>query len=945
MKTSNIFKTAAFVTAAAFTITTTGSYAGEIFLKDGNSASIGSTQSSVKRAPAEAVIVEDGVTDIQKLNYAFENGSSERVAELCDSILAGMEADMAETEAVAADISTWADDEIIDRQQRYESELNVKYAETSKALAELKDGINTEANLALINEELAEPEEYHKSDAVPNIAVQPEELTVSASAKASSAEIVSPAATADDLVYDRDVIDPAAIKSLADKLGSAKEIYLFVKNNVVNEAYAGSKKDPSITLEQLGGNDIDQAALLVSLLRAKGIPARFISGTVRITPEQAVELTGAADASSAGRILAARYKNTARLNHNGQLVGFKMSHTWVEAYIPYTDYRGAGNAKGGSVWVQLDPSFKKVEIKKESVTPEFSENDKQYLDMVDKGKADIPGLFDEINTSPDKVDVYFRRIANGNDEYIPSSLPYTVLEANQRYSFVKDEDKASISISIDGEKLMDASVAELYSKPLVISYEPASSSDNDVVKRYEELTDVPAYLVNVVPVVTFAGQKAVGKKAISLGSVQKMVTEIHDGTGTTMLDDSVFAGSMYAVNLDLQRISAVDAQAAENRLKKAEQDFSKEKTFTPEIMGAFLDYAGKYYFTLCDSQIAVYALENNIEQSRQLGLAITGFEFNSHYSCGIVNSLENGSFHIDVAYNNSEALNRDGNKDIEKQYNTTIGVVESYYEGYIWEQLVDKENMCLSTVSIMQTALNSGIEMSYIGKANVEEELAKCNIEPSVKQEVRNFVNRGMKVELIPETIKIGDWTGTAYIAYDNTTGSASYMISGGTAGGASHSFESLLEFNLMLGTINSVIAFANMSVGIVTFETGVATMNPGEILVGMAGSLSGAYALGSAFKMRYDSLLCVFDYIEQGDSYIEEFERITADNIRTTIANAAALIASPFTGPISEMVSIVTTAYSAADTTDSIIGEGLSAEDIGDIASLILDIIGMAFG
>lgn len=41
MKTSNIIKAAAFVTAAAFTISSTGSYAGEVLLKERNSASIG----------------------------------------------------------------------------------------------------------------------------------------------------------------------------------------------------------------------------------------------------------------------------------------------------------------------------------------------------------------------------------------------------------------------------------------------------------------------------------------------------------------------------------------------------------------------------------------------------------------------------------------------------------------------------------------------------------------------------------------------------------------------------------------------------------------------------------------------------------------------------------------------------------------------------------------
>lgn len=942
MKTSNIIKAAAFVTAAAFTISSTGSYAGEVLLKERNSASIGEVQTPVRKAPAEAVIVEDGVTDIQKLNHAYENGSSERVAELCDSMIAGMEADKAEAEAVAVEISGWADDEIIARQQRYENELNVRYAETFKALTELKNGINPEENLAFINSEFAEPEEYHKSDAVPNIAVLPTEQTVSASAAESSAEIVSPAASADDLVYDKDVSDPAAIKELADRLGSAKDIYLFVKNSIANEAYTGSKKDPSITLEQLGGNDMDQAALLVALLRAKGIPARFMSGTVRITPEQAVELTGASDASSAGRLLAARYKNTARLNHNGQIVGYKMYHTWAEACIPYTDYRGAGKAGGESVWVQLDPSFKKVETVKQSVVPEYNDEDRRLLEIVKNGQEKFSGLYEKTDLSPESVDVYYRSLVACEDEYIPSSLPYTVLEADQRYSFIKDSDKASVSISVDGEQLLSESVSRLYGKPLIVSYEPASEYDREVIDRYEKITDVPAYLVNVVPVVTCGDVKSSGSMEISLGSVQKMATVINDGTGTTVLDDTVYAGSMYAINIDLQKISSDEAKAAEERIDAAAKDYSPEKTCTPEVLGSLLDYSGKYYFALCDSQSSVQSMMMNIDHSRQLGLAITGYQFHRRTSYGVVKSLEPGAFYIDVAYNSSYSINLDGDKKKEKEFNTAMGTVESYFEGYIWEQLIDKNETCISTVSVMQAALNKGISLRYITKSNLEAELAECNIAESVRREIRDFVNRGMQIEVVPETLTIGDWTGTAYIAYDMNTGSASYMISGGTAGGSSMDFEKLFEINNILSALNAEIALGSMVIGYTKFEVGQFTGNVKNTLEGAHSMIGAAFALGSAFRMRYDTYDFIFRYAEEGDDCLEDFKNFTYQNIFDTVVNIASLGGQLLGGAADTIISWVATIISTIELADEMSDEDASANDkFYDAVALIWDLLG----
>ncbi len=943
MKTNNIFKAVAFVTAAAFTVNLTASYAGESGIKAEPAKVAGYVSQTNIKAPAEAVIVEEPLSAVERLSNACENNDTDKIAQLCDSMIVELDASKAEIEAVAADISSWADDEIIARQQSYKSQMNVKYSETVKALTELRAGINTEANLAVISADMAEDEEYHRSDATPNIAVQPVEQTVAASESAKNAEIVSPAATADDLVYDKGVSDPIAIKALADTLGSAKDIYLFVKNGIAYEAYAGSKKDASITLEQLGGNDIDQAGLLVSLLRAKGIPARFMSGTVRITPEQAVEITGAKDASSAGRILSSRYRNTAKLTHNGELVGYRMYHTWVEAYVPYTDYRGAGNASGESVWVQLDPSFKKVEIKTESVETSYSEKDKELLKIVDDAKKDYPKMFDDIETNAEKVDLYSRIIVESKDEYIPSSLPYTVLEADQRYSFIKDEDKAAVSITVAGEKLFSEYVSDIYKKPLVVSYEPAGSSDKAVMDRYENLTDVPAYLVDVVPVVTCGDSKYVGKKSVSLGSAQKMLTSIKDGTGTTILDDSVYAGSMYAINLDLQNIDSVDAEKAEERIKKVQQDAASQNSYSPEIMGAFLDYSGKYYFGLCDSQEAIYTSIMNIERSRQLGLAITSYEFGSHYSLGIVDSLEYGSFHIDVAYNNMNVISRDGNKDTEKKFNMTVGNVESYCEGSVWEKLVDSNKSGISTVAVLNAAHAKGIDSLYMTRSNVEEELAKCNISASVKQEIRNFINKGMSVEALPETLTIGDWTGTAYIAYDMKTGSASYMISGGTAGGASHTFEQLLNINLMLSVVNAGMALVGMAVGTARVYKGEFTNDNATLSLGVVNVISSAEALASAYEMSFDSLDYIFKYVEEGDAMMEDFEAFTYQNIADTVAAFGAMcstVGGAGMGIVGEMLDIVLEAYDTATTLYDVFDD--APNSIEELRDKVFDLIGL---
>jgi hypothetical protein len=68
-------------------------------------------------------------------------------------------------------------------------------------------------------------------------------------------------------------------------------IYNFVHDTIVTEIYAGSKKGAVGTLREAAGNDYDQASLLIALLRAAGVDARYQIGALALTNAQAATLT------------------------------------------------------------------------------------------------------------------------------------------------------------------------------------------------------------------------------------------------------------------------------------------------------------------------------------------------------------------------------------------------------------------------------------------------------------------------------------------------------------------------------------------------------------------------------------------------------------------------------------------------------------------------------
>ena len=941
----NKLKITAFATAVSIlcSIAVSSSYS----FKDAKKYSP-SRSSKYNNVSAEIISADETEPLYERLEGAVISNDEIKLNKVCDEILTEMNATKKAVEANSEEISEWADDEILERQKKYENQVNVRYAQASKALEELRNGIDTEKNLAILSENIESSPEHKHSDAIPTTEGSVDSFeTIEFDGEIAQAPIYSAPPTDDDLKYDGTTEAPEVFKVLADKLGDANSIYLFVKNNFKNEAYTGSKKGPAITLTQQGGNDIDLASLLIAMYRVKNIPARYVQGYIYITAEQAKEITGTDNMTATGRILATGHRNVKAVTENGNIIGFKMEHTWVEAYIPYTDYRGAGNKSGDAVWVQLDPSFKKLEAKVESIKPEYSESDLATYEMINKNNE----YDNKPAVSPaENVDCHYRKIVETTDTYIPASLPYTVLSVDDRYSFIKNSDKDSVSIYIDGENLMSLPVSELYGKSVTVSYEPVSRSDAEVISHYDRLVDVPAYLVNVAPVVNVGGKiYEMQDDDISwlfetqLGTDHQMNTVIKNGSGTSILDDNIVAGSMYAITLDLQSITPDDTKASILRMKQAEENYKPNNMVSHDELGAFLDYAGKYYFSLCDTQEDVYASINNIDVTKNLSLALTGYQFTKSQTFGITRNLDFGSFVIDVAYDSRAAISLDGDDMAEKNFMLAIGMLGSYYEGYLWQELVDKGNTSISTVSIMNEAAKKGIEFRYLTPANAEEELAASNITDMVKDEIRDFINQGLYIELVPETIKLGTWEGTAYIAIDMKDGSASYMISGGNAGGSSMEFEDLFQLNNFLFVTNWQIGTMTLITSYKDLLCGQIDCDPLGAAKGVQGLIGSAITLSGALNIRYSNYDYIFKIAEAEDEnkVMLEYKMFTLRNMFDTVINVATAVMG-LCGDIGGVVSAgVRIIY---DTVMTVLDSALAGDDFSfmDAFTWIWDYMGL---
>src|SRR3989338_3193990 len=190
--------------------------------------------------------------------------------------------------------------------------------------------------------------------------------TSASAAVPSSAALSAPAsasAPGAEIIITQNIKDRAALLNY-DPLA----ILNFVRNNIVYEPYYGSKKGADATLIERSGNDADQAALLIALLRAGDpdgnhkTPAHYRASTIKIDLGAIMDLVGVEDPIVAAKVLGqARIPYTLFVDSAGQPLFFLMEHIYVEAYIEYNEYRGAVQTGQTGIaskqWIPMDSTL------------------------------------------------------------------------------------------------------------------------------------------------------------------------------------------------------------------------------------------------------------------------------------------------------------------------------------------------------------------------------------------------------------------------------------------------------------------------------------------------------------------------------------------------------------------------------------------------------------
>jgi len=151
------------------------------------------------------------------------------------------------------------------------------------------------------------------------------------------------ASTPDANTTDQFIVDKA------QELGNdPNAIFAFVRDEIGYESYQGSLRGSRGTLWSNGGNALDQASLLIALLRASGTPARYAQGTLSDPLSQELILSMFPNQT---RIVGCPPDDVERADpaNDPQLLTETREHYWVQADL-------------GGGFVHLDPTFKSAQV-------------------------------------------------------------------------------------------------------------------------------------------------------------------------------------------------------------------------------------------------------------------------------------------------------------------------------------------------------------------------------------------------------------------------------------------------------------------------------------------------------------------------------------------------------------------------------------------------------
>jgi hypothetical protein len=580
------------------------------------------------------------------------------------------------------------------------------------------------------------------------------------------------------------------IIALADSLNrSPVEMYNFVRNNFEFEAYLGSRKGSQQTLDHERGNDYDQASLLIALLRVAGIPARYATGTIRMPVDQATNWLGIDDKLNAASLLATAGMEAVLYISGPDTVAIGCRRVWVEAWLPYVNYRGAINDSVGRTWIPIDPVFKQYTYDRGINFPaEIGFDGDAFIDdYLSTFRPEPPievfrqMLLDELpGYHPEATyeDLFTTRsVIEETDGILPGTLPYELMTFDGTFSEIATNKRYYIRFHVHGQGTdldYSTSLPEIVQKQVTISYVGATPADQQIIDDAGGIFHVEdPYLVDLKPVLKIDGcEVATGSGEVMMGLTHYSDMHFTAPEGASNVIPVVYnvitAGNYQGIGIDTEdAFPAVfdlpETSCDEDLLGQELHQTAITYLNNVDVAG---DEAARLMHNVVMNDVSEAIVENTVLVYFSGGLPIT-FDWT-----GMIVDADRkiiGPFSVDGVDNSCD-------------YMRLGGADGSVQENRLFELRFDEE--AISTIKILQLAADSAITVCEI-TTSIPADCPNIDQPSHVIDAINAALAQGHHVIIPERQFTYYEWTGTGWIDLDPASCAAGYIISGGHGGGA----------------------------------------------------------------------------------------------------------------------------------------------------------------
>ncbi len=579
------------------------------------------------------------------------------------------------------------------------------------------------------------------------------------------------------------------IAELAESLNwEPAAIYDWIKNNIRTEWYWGCMKGAEDTLRQGAGNDCDQAALLVALLRSSGYPARFVRGVIEFFPDlEAVKTqTGCGSAAELTEFFTHAGIPFSPVG-DGTITNFRIEHVWVAAQVPYGNYRGALVDEGGRVWLGLDTSIKNAGY---TATTPVSVLDSftlaglrdDYLAAVQSVtpleylQAQIQAHLDAHQPGTTYAQTLLERSLNTESlRILPAGLQFnTIVVTDESTELPADLVHKVRFHALDGgrQSLFDITLDThfLSNRSLALTYDPETIEDQEVINAYGGLDNTPGYLIRLRPALRLDGlRQALASNGLASGEAYTLEIEFIAPNATQQVSNTYVNGNLAVLGIHSQGGALADSVSLED--KDAQRLFYESAVdYAATWNQSEAELAELLQLTLVRPIPSLVTIGGVVEVEYLLGNP-HGFDFKGIYVDADLRAVETvgGIVLADAS-------------DPQVRFMELSALEGSALESRVLEKNLEVES--ISTTKLIGLARAGSVPMLTINAANAATILPSLPFDASVIDDINQAVAEGGIVTVPDQLVSAGDWTGIGYIKEDVATGESGWMLSGTIAGG-----------------------------------------------------------------------------------------------------------------------------------------------------------------